>query len=171
MSKAQNSSQERTKYFKIPNYIWNLKLFLLIPRDNRILRQSMFYTLLKPPTECWARPRILPQVPDVIPPKIRFFVRSRSCIMRFRHVLLSALTNGPRHLLLRVNCECFFTAMTSMKNDVTFKKTLDFFIAFSGYRKSLNSPRHLKNDKLFSFLCRWERWVVELSLFLWYSML
>jgi len=74
LSTAQNSSQECTKDFKIPSYIWNLKLCLVIPRDNRILCQSMFDKLFKPSAECWARPRILPQVPDGIPPKIRFFL-------------------------------------------------------------------------------------------------
>jgi len=74
----------------------------------------------------------------------------------FRHVMLNACTDGPQHLLLAINCVCwnfcFFTAMTSMKKDVTIKKTLEIIIPFIGYRKSMNSPRHLKNDKFVRLL-------------------
>ena len=45
-------------------------------------------------------------------------------------MMLSALTDGPRHLLLKTNCDslhfCFFTAMTSTKNDVTIKNLGDY---------------------------------------------
>jgi hypothetical protein len=198
---AQNSSQEYTKDFKIPTYVWNLKLFLLIPRDNRNLCQRMFYKLLnplkaelnpicplltlfgahhifhvsrlrvKPPAVCWARPRILPQVRYVIPPKIRLFVRFRSCIMKLQRVMLSALTDGPRRLSLRMSCGylhfCFFTAMTSMKNGVTFKKPWRFSFLSMVTESSWILLVTFKNDKLFGFRCRWERWVVEISGILW----
>ena len=170
MSKAKNSSPECKKDFKIPNYIWNLKLFVLIPRDNGIPCQSMFCKLFKPLAECWARPRILPQVPDSIPPKIRFFMRSRSCILRFRHVMLSALTDGPRH------CYWQWIATVPLRpwpvwRMTSHSKNLGHYHSFQWLPKVPEFSTSLQNDKLFSFLCRWERWVVEVSLLLWYSTL
>lgn len=75
-------------------------------------------------------------------------------------MMLSALPDGLRRLLLRMNCDCFhfcfFTAMTTMKNDVTIKKPWRLTLLSVVIESRLNSPRHFKNDKLFSFLCRWE---------------
>jgi hypothetical protein len=125
LPKVQNSSQAHRKNFKTPTFICDLKLFMLIPRVTEFCVRACFTIYLKSPSECWARPRILPQVSDVIPPKIRFFVRSRSYTMRFRNALLSGLTDGQRHFLLPINCDCWhvclFTTMTSVKDDVTFK--------------------------------------------------
>jgi hypothetical protein len=89
--------------------------------------------------------------------------------------LLSGLTDGQRHFLLPINCDCWhvclFTTMTSVKDDVTFKNpwklSFNSVVAAGPWILHVTS----KITSFFSFLCRWERWVVEVSLLLCYLML